>query len=222
MKSIVHSLFGHAHIWQKHKRYKYLPNDLFSALNAFQANASIDIHKSTHKPLLILSAGWRSGSTLLQRALTSGDDYLIWGEPYGDFGLLESLTLPLTKFNEEFPRKSHLIGNIDKQQPLSQQWIANLYPQVDDLKNAYTAYFEALFQAPAESQGYTEFGIKEIRLDAQFAQFFKWLFLKRKSYFWCEILLTHLALIVSLNHGISPDLNALFLLLVRSLNIGRD
>ena len=40
-------------------------------------------------PVFLFSAGWRSGSTLLQRLITHGGEVMMWGEP---FGALDALT----------------------------------------------------------------------------------------------------------------------------------
>ena len=42
-------------------------------------------------PIFLLSAGWRSGSTMLQRLLMSDPGVLIWGEPYDECGLVQAL-----------------------------------------------------------------------------------------------------------------------------------
>src|SRR5262245_48832244 len=52
---------------------------------------------STEKPIFILSAGWRSGSTLVQRCVMSGGEAMIWGEPYGPFGLFDALADPIRR-----------------------------------------------------------------------------------------------------------------------------
>ncbi len=38
-------------------------------------------NEEDERPIFILSAGWRSGSTLIQRLIMSKERILIWGEP---------------------------------------------------------------------------------------------------------------------------------------------
>src|SRR5262245_37805430 len=56
---------------------------------------------SDQQPVFVLAAGWRSGSTLVQRALMS--QCLVWGEPFGHGGLIERLADPLRAINAQWP-----------------------------------------------------------------------------------------------------------------------
>ena len=42
-------------------------------------------------PIFLFSAGWRSGSTLLQRLVMSDKQVLIWGEPYDECGPVQAM-----------------------------------------------------------------------------------------------------------------------------------
>ncbi len=44
------------------------------------------------QPIFVLTSGWRSGSTLLQRIVVTDPKLLIWGEPLGDLGLIPQIT----------------------------------------------------------------------------------------------------------------------------------
>src|SRR3954454_6805561 len=57
--------------------------------------------ESGEEPVFVLAAGWRSGSTLLQRALLS--HCFVWGEPFGHAGLLERMADPLRTVNKGWP-----------------------------------------------------------------------------------------------------------------------
>ena len=56
---------------------------------------------STDEPVFVLAAGWRSGSTLLQRMLMR--HCLVWGEPFGRAMLIDSLAQPLQTFTDTWP-----------------------------------------------------------------------------------------------------------------------
>ena len=77
-----------------------LLSDLFSPIKkVFMANPWLDFDKKWNvppieqglKPVFALASIWRSGSTLLQRLLCSDPEIILWGEPYGDAGILPGL-----------------------------------------------------------------------------------------------------------------------------------
>ena len=79
-------------------------------------------------PIIVLSAGWRSGSTLVQRVLMSSEAVMIWGEPFARSGLVPRLLDQLRAFTPEWPSQSYLLENFSGR--LTDQWIANIYPGV--------------------------------------------------------------------------------------------
>src|SRR4051794_12968592 len=76
------------------------------------------------EPVFLLAAGWRSGSTLLQRMLL--DQCLVWGEPYGSTGLIERLAMPLQRFNDAWPPEWFFITSPHWGDHLGDKWSANL------------------------------------------------------------------------------------------------
>lgn len=129
------------------------------------------------QPLFILSAGWRSGSTLLQRLVSSKSSTptIVWGEPYDLCNLVQRLSNSLTPFGQNWPpssyyaAKSHL-GHLEK------TWIANLYPPLDALWHAHRQFFEQLYACTASDLGFTNWGLKEVRLTIDHARYLLWLF----------------------------------------------
>ncbi len=124
-------------------------------------------------PVFILAAGWRSGSTLLQRLLS--ERCLIWGEPYGHAGLIPSLADPIRCFTDRWPEPHHFYRG-HPPEALATTFIANLYPGVSDLRRAHRGFFERLFAEPARAAGHDRWGLKEVRLDADHALYLRWLF----------------------------------------------
>src|SRR5260370_858511 len=59
------------------------------------------VNTSTEAPVFVLAAGWRSGSTLLQRLLMPA--CFIWGEPFGHADLIDSLADHLRCFTHRCP-----------------------------------------------------------------------------------------------------------------------
>lgn len=136
------------------------------------------------EPIFILSAGWRSGSTLLQRMLMSSGDLLIWGEPYGQTGAIANLASPLRTLTHRYPNPVFLIDRHlpkgRKPNDLSNSWVANLYPEMADLKQAHIAFFKTLFERPARERSIHRWGVKEVRWDLDLAIYLQWLFPRAK------------------------------------------
>lgn len=139
------------------------------------------------EPIFILSAGWRSGSTLLQRLLMSSNEIIIWGEPYGHSGVIDYLSSSLKAITNNYPDTSWFINEmLDDKQPvssLSEKWIANLYPEIENLIAAHAAFFIQLFEIPVINRGVSRWGIKEVRLSIDHAIYLNWLFPRAKFIF---------------------------------------
>ena len=56
------------------------------------------------EPVFVLAAGWRSGSTLLQRILLR--KCLVWGEPYGLSGFIARMAESLESFSANWPEEN--------------------------------------------------------------------------------------------------------------------
>lgn len=133
-------------------------------------------------PIFLLSAGWRSGSTLMQRLFMSDKDVMIWGEPYDECGLIQSLAESVKAFRPGWPRPDYYYDGTPISQ-LSGNWVANLFPSLDDLHNGHRALFETLFARPAKAAGATRWGIKEVRLGSEHCAYLRWLYPKARFVF---------------------------------------
>ena len=58
-------------------------------------------------PVFVCGLGWRSGSTLVQRALMTDPGLLVWGEPMDIVFYLERLTQPLLAVDGDWPAPEH-------------------------------------------------------------------------------------------------------------------
>ncbi len=133
------------------------------------------------EPVFILAAGWRSGSTLLQRMLLG--QCFVWGEPYGSSGLIARVAQPLGRFTDIWPEENALLSTPCWQGPLSAMWTANLYPPVQALLDAQIEFFRKLFAEPSLARGYTRWGLKEVRYGMEHAVYLHWLFPRAKFLF---------------------------------------
>lgn len=154
--------------------------DLRQAISAVDKQHSAEATADV-SPVFVLSAGWRSGSTWIQRRLLK-EGIMIWGEPYDLSSLIQSLSSQLRPFATGWPPKGYYF---ESKTGLSADtdWLANLYPSIADLRAAHRAYFERLFDAPAREHGYTRWGVKEVRLTGEHALYLKWIYPNAKFIF---------------------------------------
>lgn len=142
---------------------------------------NINQHETT-SPIFILSAGWRSGSTLLQRLIMSKEQILVWGEPYSHAGMIDSLSETIKSFTKTWPLDNWFVSEYDTHN-LSNLWVANLYPDVKYLHQASLDYMSALFEQPAKKLGFEFWGIKDVRLTIDHAHYLQWLYPNAKFLF---------------------------------------
>jgi hypothetical protein len=130
--------------------------------------------KAVDEPVFLLAAGWRSGSTLVQRMLSHG--CLVWGEPFGRSGLIERMASTLCPFSQSWPAENSFIGHPDYEGKLSEKWTANLYPPLELLPEAHAEFYRCLFARPALVHGFQRWGLKEVRYGIEHAIYLRWVF----------------------------------------------
>ena len=148
------------------------------ALNCIVERWPMTTSQSTDaiKPVFILSAGWRSGSTLLQRLVVSSREVAIWGEPIGEAAVILRLACMLTAFTKEWPPKAFHELDADLTD-IASSWIANLTPKMDSFRLAHRNFFHNWLGRPANTIfGVDRWGLKEVRLTIDHARYLKWLF----------------------------------------------
>ncbi|MDD9939434.1 MAG: sulfotransferase [Myxococcales bacterium] len=144
-------------------------------LQRFDDRWGIHPMERANGPVFVLAAGWRSGSTFLQRLLCSSGEVLIWGEPYGGAGLIPMLSRATAVLNEGWPLEAHFPPR-QVFENLAEHWVANLYPPPQHLKQGLRALFDHWLHSPARAQGYERFGLKEVRLGVTEARMLAWLY----------------------------------------------
>lgn len=134
------------------------------------------------EPVFLFSAGWRSGSTLLQRMVMSDTRVFIWGEPYDHCGIIQSLADTIKAFTPDWPRHDYYYDGTPHNE-LSDRWIADMYPSLHDFRRGHRALFNAMFADPAKAVGASRWGIKEVRLGIDHAVYLRWLYPKARFLF---------------------------------------
>ncbi len=145
------------------------------------------------KPIFIFSAGWRSGSTLLQRMITATGEALIWGEAGG---ALDNFADAQDRYAQMLgpggQRFKHGFGGNGEEQYQQllltgrenvHKWVACLNPPQETLFNAFHKFFEITYAEPATELGYPNWGIKEVQSGIETARFIKRLFPDAKFIF---------------------------------------
>lgn len=127
-------------------------------------------------PVFILSAGWRTGSTLLQRMLIADGKTMIWGEPFAHSGIIQKMADQFRAFTNQWPNSNHLKDDLSEID--SDSWIANISPTANQLRDSHRLFFDHLFGEPARKNNKQNWGIKEVRWSSQHACYLKWLFPK--------------------------------------------
>lgn len=132
--------------------------------------------QDTERPVFIFSAGWRSGSTLLQRLVVSSGEVGLWGEPLGATGMIPKLAHSLSSITSDWPPENFFRAGSDVNQ-LKKEWIANMTPEMAFLRRAHRRFLKEWLGSPVfEKFGIERWGFKEVRLNIQHARYLKWLF----------------------------------------------
>lgn len=164
-------------------RQRKLPPEIFeateirNALDSIRRRWPIDDtgNSDDEAPIFILSAGWGSGSTLLQRLVVSAGNCLIWGEPLDQAAPIQRLARSIVPISDSWPRPQSF-EYPDESTDLHSQWIANLTPDIENLRQAHRNFFIAWLKAPAVERGFQYWGLKEVRLTIFHAEYLQWLF----------------------------------------------
>ena len=150
--------------------------------NKYDKKWGLDPMPSANEPVFMLTSIWRSGSTLLQRLLCSDPSIYVWGEPYGDAGIIPHLFQSAKGLlRNDWPTINHFLDPNEPElahviaEPYK-HWIANTYPAPQHMRASYRSMLDTLFLYSAKEMGRERFGIKEVRYDGLVAQFLQWLY----------------------------------------------
>lgn len=180
---VIESFWGSREARRERRQRMQRPVTIESGLSAIRMRWPELRSTSQSVPVFIFSAGWRSGSTFLQRWLMTDKSLMVWGEPYRHAGLIESLARPVAAFTENWPKNEYFLDRHGPGEDLSNAWIANLYPGLIDFMSAHISYLERLFLDPALALGRSRWGLKAVTLGTDHACYLKWLFPEAKFLF---------------------------------------
>jgi hypothetical protein len=166
----------------KLKQYRSRAHRLETGLAAISARWPALCSDSTDDPIFILSAGWRSGSTMLQRLLMARGQHIIWGEPFSHAQMIDAIAEPIRCFTETWPHDAWFADAASATE-LSRRWVANLYPPLENLLRSHLDLFQRLFADPARRLGAVGWGIKDVRLTTDHALYLRWLFPRARFIF---------------------------------------
>lgn len=160
LKTLLRALFGPADSWNIKRLSRRASNDLACRLQEALAWTSPETRECDEQPVFLLSAGWRSGSTLLQRMLMEHNpNIILWGEPFDHSNIYDGMANQFRPFTAQWPLKRFFLSK-RADSNLSDKWVANLYPDVDHLLKAHRRFFDTVFGGPARATGHRCWDIK--------------------------------------------------------------
>lgn len=180
LKNIVRATIGPRYTWDLAAQTRREAGDLPARLDDALRWISEETRPDDEQPVFVLSAGWRSGSTLLQRMIMENKrDLLMWGEPFPHCNIHDGLVNQFRAFTGNWPPRPYFLSGMKLQDP-SDTWVANLYPDVDDLLKAHRSFHHTLFAEPAHKAGWKSWGLKEVRFTIDHASYLRVLYPKSK------------------------------------------
>jgi hypothetical protein len=182
LQCLISAIIGPTKARKMHHKALQQKPDILSGLKQLELLCPVDDITDKEEPIFLLSAGWRSGSTLLQRLIMSDSNVLMWGEPYDECGTIQLLASSVQAFRADWPPKDYYYDGTMPNK-LSGEWIANLFPSPEDLRQSHRALFITMFAEPAKRAGAQYWGIKEVRLGSDHCAYIRWLFPKAKFIF---------------------------------------
>lgn len=166
--------------WASHKRVS--PTNVCELNKALEelGDPEQSLGDDGESPIFLLSTGWRSGSTLMQRLLVTDPQVMLWGEPMGEMALVSHIAQMLTRLSTFPDIRERCDDSNQIFEALPTSWIATLYPPRGDFRMGIRALFDRWLAEPARRLGFTRWGFKEVRLGAAEAILLHWLYPKAK------------------------------------------
>jgi hypothetical protein len=139
-----------------------------------------------NQPVFLFSAGWRSGSTMLQRLITATGRRLVWGEAGGALDrLADAHACYEQMLGPGSERFKHGFGGNGAQEFTAfkaagkegfNKWIACMNPPISTFNVSFRNFLESVYARPASELGYSGWGIKEVQSGIEAARFLQLLY----------------------------------------------
>jgi hypothetical protein len=149
-------------------------------------------HDNT-RPVFLFSAGWRSGSTMLQRLIISSGQVLMWGEAGGGLNSARELAQRYARMvapgDAEFPEGRGGSGGESltnfraRGKDGVHEWIACMNMPEDVVESGLRCLFRTIYADPAREMGYPRWGVKEVVSGVETARFLRRLYPDAKFVF---------------------------------------
>jgi Sulfotransferase family len=165
----------------RHRERKVARRPMPEVIAAVNARCEDRTEIPADEPLFLLSAGWRSGSTLVQRLVNSQATCFLWGEPYSRADLVPRLADSIRPVTDAWPRHADVLHENDG--AVADRWTANLHPGLETLLASHRALLRTLFAPPAGAPADSCWGFKEVRLSADHALYLHLLFPRARFVF---------------------------------------
>jgi hypothetical protein len=127
-----------------------------------EVEATAGSREPSTPPVFVLSAGWRSGSTALQRLIVSGGTAYIWGEPFPTARLLPRLQRIAVEAGVVDGQPDRVLTATDLTSDHSASWIARTNPPPGYVMQGIRAMLQETYWAPLRETGFTSWGSKEV------------------------------------------------------------
>lgn len=115
-------------------------------------------------PVFVLSAGWRSGSTAVQRLIVSGGSAYVWGEPFPTCKLLGRLDRIARESLTVDAQPDRVVTTTDISADTWDSWLATTNPSAGSLLQGIRALLQETYWGPLRETGFETWGAKEVVL----------------------------------------------------------
>lgn len=124
----------------------------------------------------MITAGWRSGSTAVQRLIISGGDAFIWGEPFQTSRMIARLDRIAREATVDDGAPHRLVLTDELDGPLADQWLATTNPELDYLMAGMRELVQTTYWTPLVQSPFSTWGVKEVTMTADQIRFLRALF----------------------------------------------
>jgi hypothetical protein len=133
--------------------------------------SALEAKGGTGRPVFLLAAGGRTGSTLVQRLLISTGEIMVWGEHGGL--LLDAMQRVVYGMREWIEREKHWQDFLERR---AKAWIPNINPPHEAFVAAARGALLRALAEPAAELGYPRWGFKEVRYNGSAIALLRMLF----------------------------------------------